>query len=535
MLVKCRKLESMLFIFTFACLFGGLAFAKPKSELVKQEPGFYYGFGEGSTKEEAEFAAKKDLIENALTATLRQSVPSASQITLHNDAVKERLEKIKPFNQSKDGLTVAYRMKVEDWDKDEALYAEKLRKTLEANYQKLATKGDPAARIASALEIMQALKKRGETEVLALQNGGADLYARKVESICASIVDDLSISISAADGIIAPAAEISVSVTDKSGKPVSGLSLKAVWGNSYMPIYSEADEVEEISAVLKTDKSGSASIKCPELEEYSNKLICFTVSTALGQDYTTKAMKKIDVESSVDAHYFCVEDINEAFKTVEVAGGEFEAGAVPQDKRASQREVVRKVEIAPFAMSVTPVTNLQYAAYLYLTRSESYPEYFDNTDYNNVKQPVIAVSYEDAESYANWLSELTGEVYRLPSDDEWECAARAGAAVIYPWGDEEPSKSKIANCKGNGKFKGPSPVGEFPESTNSLGLVDMSGNVWEWTTSLRNIEGESEDRTVKGGSWMDGPLDLRISNYKNINSANTSSDVGFRLIKEIKQ
>ena len=68
MFVKQRKQFSMLFIFTFVFSIGGLVFAKPKSDLVKQEPGFYYGFGQGSTKEEAEFAAKKDLIENSLTS-----------------------------------------------------------------------------------------------------------------------------------------------------------------------------------------------------------------------------------------------------------------------------------------------------------------------------------------------------------------------------------------------------------------------------------------------------------------------------------
>ena len=63
----------------------------------------------------------------------------------------------------------------------------------------------------------------------------------------------------------------------------------------------------------------------------------------------------------------------------------------------------------------------------------------------------------------------------------------------------------------------------------------MSGNVWEWTTSAHNEEGETNLRTVKGGSWMDGPADLRISNYSNRNSENGYPDVGFRLVKEVSE
>ncbi|MCI6798432.1 MAG: formylglycine-generating enzyme family protein [Spirochaetia bacterium] len=536
MFVKQRKQFSMLFIFAFVFSIGGLVFAKPKSDLVKQEPGFYYGFGQGSTKEEAEFAAKKDLIENSLTSTLRITSPAASQIIITDEAVKERSEKYQTAYQSKNGLSVAYKIKAENWDKEEKVYAETLRKTLADEYQKLAAKGSAAARLASAEKIMQALSERGETELLTLQDKGTELYARKVESICASVVNDIVLSISVSDGIISPSTSITVKAADKNGKAVADLPLKIVWEDSYMPVSSEAGELAEVCAILKTDKSGNATAEYPVAEEYLNKIICLTVSTALStSDYATKAMRKIDASSSVDAHYFCVDDVKEAFKTVAVAGGEFEAGAVKQDKRATQREASRKVEVKPFEMSVTPVTNLQYAAYLYLTRSESYPEYFDNTDYNNVNQPVIAVSVADAEGYAKWLSEQTGNVYRLPTDDEWECAARAGQEVIYPWGDDDPSKAKIANYKGNGKVKGPSKVGEFADSTNSIGLVDMAGNVWEWTSSARGIESETDLRTVKGGSWMDGPLDLRISNFKNIDSTNGYPDVGFRLVKEIAQ
>ena len=172
---------------------------------------------------------------------------------------------------------------------------------------------------------------------------------------------------------------------------------------------------------------------------------------------------------------------------------------------------------------------------LFTRRAESAPDYFDNPDYNQGKQPVVAVSYSDAEAYAAWLSEQTGSTYRLPTEEEWEKAARAGADIIYPWGDENPTDGKRANYKGNGKFTKTSPVGSFENGNNAWGLVDMSGNVAEWTSSSHGIEGETNLRTVKGGSWMGGPTELRISNYRNINSKNGYADVGFRLVKEVSE
>lgn len=535
MVVKQRKFSKVLLMsFTFITLLGGFAFAKPKSELVKQEPGYYYGFGQAATQEEAEFMAKKDLIENSLTATLRNTDPAAQQIIVSDDTVDARLKDQKPFYQSKNGLKVAYRMKIADWDKEAKAYSDKLRKSLNEDYQVLSVvSSKTSARLDAAVKILNVLAENGETDLLTLQEKGTEIYARKVEKICLSIVNNLKITVSEADKIITPDAQLVVTVVDNNGKAVDGVSVKAVWEAAYLPLTSTADELQEVLSVLTTDSEGKAVVEYPIDESYLNKIVSLTVSTAFSTaDHTTKAMKLLDVESAVEARFFCVENVEDAFKFVAIEAGEYDAGALAKDKKAAFKEEARKVKLNAYEMGVTPVTNLQYVAYVYLTRAETYPEYLDNDDYNNELQPVIGVSSADAEAFAAWLSAQTGVTYRLPTDDEWEVAARGGMDYIYPWGDDDPSKAKKANYKGNGSFKGPSPVGEFTEAVNALGLVDMSGNVWEWTSSARKVEDESDMRTVKGGSWMDGPADLRISNFKNIDSTIGYADVGFRLVKE---
>ena len=110
--------------------------------------------------------------------------------------------------------------------------------------------------------------------------------------------------------------------------------------------------------------------------------------------------------------------------------------------------------------------------------------------------PVVLVSREDAESYARWLSERTGQKWRLPSEREWEKAARGVDGRRFPWGD------KFLPERLNSHDRGPFdtvPVGGYPAGASPLGLLDAAGQVFEWTSGNKG-----EDRAiVKGGSWDD--------------------------------
>ncbi|MGI9483826.1 MAG: formylglycine-generating enzyme family protein [Hyphomicrobiales bacterium] len=110
--------------------------------------------------------------------------------------------------------------------------------------------------------------------------------------------------------------------------------------------------------------------------------------------------------------------------------------------------------------------------------------------------PVVMVSYDDALAYANWLSRTSGKTWRLPTEHEWEKAARGTKGFIFPWGNEyDPAK---LNSHDAGPFD-TLPVASFPEGKSPFGLVDAAGQVFEWTSTP---SGKNRFR-VKGGSWDD--------------------------------
>ena len=135
------------------------------------------------------------------------------------------------------------------------------------------------------------------------------------------------------------------------------------------------------------------------------------------------------------------------------------------------------------------------------------------------RSPASWVSWSDARTYTEWLSEETGQEYRLLSEAEWECVARAGSTTPYPWGEEFGANH--ANCWACGdEFQFSAPVGQF--RSNAWGLHDMQGNGWEWVQDCWNdtyegapsdgsawLEGDCSKHVIRGGSWRDGPKEMR--------------------------
>ena len=167
------------------------------------------------------------------------------------------------------------------------------------------------------------------------------------------------------------------------------------------------------------------------------------------------------------------------------------------------------VETTVYWIDKFEVTNLQYKAFIDATRRKS-PKHFVNRTYppGKADHPVVYVTWYDAKDYCSWVDK------RLPTDVEWEKAARAEDGRTYPWGNNfhlhyANTPQRWSELKQTGDT---TPVGAFARGVSHYGLYDMSGNVWEWTSSdyepypgnTRINENYNEDyKTLKGGSWWD--------------------------------
>jgi formylglycine-generating enzyme required for sulfatase activity len=175
----------------------------------------------------------------------------------------------------------------------------------------------------------------------------------------------------------------------------------------------------------------------------------------------------------------------------------------------------KAVAVAAFALGQSPVTNAEYRGYVQATGAPA-PRSFGLPGLDADAQPVGGVSWLDAAMFCAWLSAETGANYRLPTDAEWEYAARGGrAGVAFPWGNELRSE-----CAWYGGQSATKPVGSYPP--NGYGLHDLIGNVWEWcadafqdvsagvpATNAPTGKHVRLNRVLRGGSYLTkDPLNL---------------------------
>lgn len=160
--------------------------------------------------------------------------------------------------------------------------------------------------------------------------------------------------------------------------------------------------------------------------------------------------------------------------------------------------------------------------------------------------PARDVSWDDAQQYVAWLSKTTGKTYRLPTEAEWEYAARGGTATAYWWGDQ--MRKGNANCKDCGdpwSQDAPAAVGTF--AANPYGLHDVNGSVWEWVADCwhSSYKGAPADgrvwnenacgaRVIRGGSWREGASYMVSSTRFKYSPSVRQSQNGFRVVRDLK-
>jgi len=194
-----------------------------------------------------------------------------------------------------------------------------------------------------------------------------------------------------------------------------------------------------------------------------------------------------------------------------VPAGTFWMGAKKDEASARGNEFPQhSVTITrPFAIGRYPVTFDEYDRFCESTDRDK-P---NDNGWGRGNRPVIIVSWDDAQAYCAWLAEQTGQAYRLPTEAEWEYAARAGTETAYWWGDDiGVNRTNCADSGSPWSGKQTSPVDSFP--ANPFGLYDTSGNVWEWVQDRwhDNYQGAPKDgsawesgdssyQAYRGGSW----------------------------------
>jgi formylglycine-generating enzyme required for sulfatase activity len=228
-----------------------------------------------------------------------------------------------------------------------------------------------------------------------------------------------------------------------------------------------------------------------------------------------------------------------------ISRGQFLMGSDPQEDKSAMghEQPPHTIHLPDYYLAKTPVTNAQYAAFVRATGHEP-PSHWENDRYPKGKanHPVVRVSWYDAVAYCRWLSEVTGKPYRLPTEAEWEKGARGTDGRIYPWGDRWDAKR--CSTKEGGK-EGTTPVGSYPRGASPYGLMDMAGNMWEWTSSLhwsypyraddgREAPASPDARVLRGGSWLNHYDSARAAYRRSYIPAYHSRIHGFRCCMSFK-
>jgi formylglycine-generating enzyme required for sulfatase activity len=257
-----------------------------------------------------------------------------------------------------------------------------------------------------------------------------------------------------------------------------------------------------------------------------------------------------------DAEVRVFRDCAGAPEMIALRGGQFRMGDLVGDGQPYERPA-HAVRIAPFALGRFEVTQAEWRQ---CVAAGACGEPGVASDERHGRYPVAGISWPQAAAYTAWLAARSGKPYRLPSEAEWEYAARAGSEARYSWGSFEPDACEHANLldasghrehpqwywaeRCDDHYGGAAPVGTFPP--NAWGFHDMLGNVWEWVADCWHADyteapadgsawlGEScRKRVNRGGGWGNNVRALRLSSRDGDPAGAASDGLGFRVARSL--
>ena len=228
---------------------------------------------------------------------------------------------------------------------------------------------------------------------------------------------------------------------------------------------------------------------------------------------------------------------------VVMPSGNFKMGDLTGNGMANERPATTESIARPYGITDTEITVTDFRKFVndtaYVTEAEKngscavlqngMPKFNDSLNWRNPgfsqseTSPVVCVSLNDAQAYTQWLTQKSGFDYNLPTEAQWEYAARAGTETDFWWGNDVGfGKANCRNCGSDWSNQRTAPAGSFQR--NPWGLFDTVGNVWEWTTS-------EQSSVVRGGAWNFAPSLARVSTRMELPADFSSNYVGFRVVR----
>jgi formylglycine-generating enzyme required for sulfatase activity len=210
----------------------------------------------------------------------------------------------------------------------------------------------------------------------------------------------------------------------------------------------------------------------------------------------------------------------------------------------SSEKPIHQVTISSFMMGKTPVTNKQYRMFIKDTGYHE-PISWCHQEFSSPHQPVVEVNWNDAVAFCEWLSKKSKLNYDLPTEAQWEYAARGTDGREFPWGNERPNDTRASFVEFN-RASRTVPVGSFPDGMGPFGTLDQAGNVWEWCKDVWDeyayydrdkkevtdpiIEGSDEHRSIRGGCFLSYEVSIRCAARAKEQATGRDRYCGFRVV-----